>query len=191
MRKILVGLMLMICAAGWFVTRCAAHSEHNAEAAATPLQTRSSPGANPWNRGRQPADWRAEIERYHGHVGPWNVLGWRIGQAAMRELGVEWGDHSLEIICHIPMSTPYSCLIEGLMVGTGNSQGRLDLRVSEELTSATIHVSVRKIGTPRTLEFWPHAVYLNKIESRPVSELAKLVDECAKMPDADLFTIRP
>jgi hypothetical protein len=39
----------------------------------------SSAGDNPWNQGQPPEDWWAEIKRTHGHVGPWNVLGWRIG----------------------------------------------------------------------------------------------------------------
>ena len=40
----------------------------------------AEPGSKVWNAGKATADWYGEIQRYHGHVGPWNVLGWRIGQ---------------------------------------------------------------------------------------------------------------
>jgi hypothetical protein len=47
-------------------------------------------GDNDYNRGQAPEDWWGEIKRMHGHVGPWNVLGWRIGQVALRELDTKW-----------------------------------------------------------------------------------------------------
>jgi len=48
-----------------------------------------------WNKGDKPKDWRAEIERYHGHVGPWNVVGYRIAQDALDRFDVRWGEHSM------------------------------------------------------------------------------------------------
>ena len=82
----------------------------------TPQQTHSNPGENLWNKAKEPADWWGEIERVHGHVGPWNVLGWRMGKAALRELNAAWGLHELDIVCHVPLETPYSCLADGLVV---------------------------------------------------------------------------
>ena len=114
----------------------------------------SEPGSNAWNAGKAPADWHGEIERYHGHVGPWNVLGWRIGQAALREMKSEWGKHELEMVCYVPPQTPFTCLVDGLSVGTGNSQGRLDLRMAEVLTWEESFVAVRrKDGKGGVLEF--------------------------------------
>jgi hypothetical protein len=91
----------------------------------TPAATQSTPGSNIWNQAQEPTNWWNEIKQEHGHVGPWNVLGWRMGKAALRELGGTWGQHELEVICYVPLKTPYSCLADGLVVGTGNSIGRL------------------------------------------------------------------
>ena len=102
----------------------------------------SEAGTNAWNGGKAPADWYGEIQRYHGHVGPWNVLGWRIGQAALREMKSEWGKHELEVVCYVPPQTPFTCLVDGLSVGTGNSLGRLDLRLAEVLTRRETFVAV-------------------------------------------------
>ena len=150
----------------------------------------SEPGTNAWNAAKAPADWYGEIQRYHGHVGPWNVLGWRIGQAALRECKSEWGKHGLEVVCYVPPQTPFTCLVDGLSVGTGNSQGRLDLRMAEVLTWEQSFVAVRrKDGKGGVVEFRPHGAYLASIMSQPAEKLEALCQECAKMPEEKLFTI--
>ena len=152
--------------------------------------TGSSPGENLWNLGQEPEDWWGTIKRMHGHVGPWNVLGWRIGKAALRELNATWGRHELDVICHIPMKTPYSCLADGLVMGTGNSIGRLDIRLAEVMSMELIRVSVRrKDGAGPVLSFQPNVAYMNKIKGRAVEELETLSHECADMSEAALFEI--
>ena len=150
----------------------------------------SEAGTNAWNMGKAPADWYGEIQRYHGHVGPWNVLGWRIGQAALRETKSDWGKHELEVVCYVPLQTPFTCLMDGLSVGTGNSQGWLDLRMAEVLTWEQSFVAVRrKDGKGGVLEFWPHDFYLASIMNQPVEKLEVLCQECAKMPEDRLFAV--
>ena len=151
---------------------------------------RSTPGENPWNEGQAPEDWWGEIKRMHGHVGPWNVLGWRIGQSALREFDTKWGRHDLDIICYIPMETPYSCMVDGLVLGTGNSIGRLDIRLAEVMAIDLIYVAIRKKdGTGPILIFRPRPEYLRRIENRTVHELEELSKQCSKMKAGDLFQI--
>lgn len=151
---------------------------------------RSTTGENPWNQGKPPEDWWGEIERMHGHVGPWNVLGWRIGQAALREFDVKWGRHDLDIICYIPMETPYSCMADGLVIGTGNCIGRLDIRLAEVMSLDLIHVAARrKDDSGPILIFKPNSDYLRRINGRQVNELEKLSHQCINMKETDLFRI--
>lgn len=151
---------------------------------------RSTPGENPWNEGQAPEDWWGAIKRMHGHVGPWNVLGWRIGQAALREFNTEWGRHDLDIICYIPMETPYSCMVDGLVLGTGNSIGRLDIRLAEVMSINLIYVAIRrKDGTGPVLVLKPKPDYLKRIEKRTVHELEELSKQCSTMKESDLFHI--
>jgi formylmethanofuran dehydrogenase subunit E len=151
----------------------------------------SEPGTNAWNAGKAPSDWYGEVKRYHGHVGPWNVLGWRIGQAALREFKSEWGTHELEIVCYIPPQTPFTCLVDGLSVGTGNSQGRLDLRMAEVLAWQQSFVAVRrKDGKGVVAEFRPSTDYLKSIMGQPVENLEELCKHCSQMREPDLFTVR-
>lgn len=143
---------------------------------------------NLYNQGWEPQDWWSEIKRTHGHVGPWNVLGWRIGQAALREFGTKWGLHELDIICYIPLRTPYSCVADGLTIGTGNTLGRLDLRLAEVFSLHFIHVCVkRKDGKGPVLTFKPAQKYLRHIDAPKPEHLEKLSQECSEMAESDLF----
>ena len=173
---IIFGLVLVV----------SAHTEHSASSG----PVKSAAGENPWNEGKEPEDWWAAIKQMHGHVGPWNVLGWRIGKAALREFGTSWGGHDLDIICYIPMETPYSCMADGLVIGTGNSIGRLDIRLAEVMSMKLIHVGIRrKDGTGPVLIFRPRPEYLKIIETRPVEELEQLSRQCRDMKEDDLFQI--
>ena len=174
-----------------------AHEEEQHMAGETLIPDQSSdivqsiPGHNEWNRGDEPENWWDEMLRYHGHVGAWNVLGWRIGRAALREFGAQWGDHTLDIVCHLPLQTPYTCIADGLMVGTGNTMGRLDLRLAEEPTSRTLRVSIRrKDAKGEILIFEPNAGFMQHITNRPVEELANLSRECGDLDEGELFIIR-
>ena len=159
----------------------------------TPQETgivQSQPGDNAWNAGQPPGDWWAEIKRQHGHVGPWNVLGWRIGQAALREFQTPWGRHDLEIVCYTPLQTPFTCLVDGLAVGTGNSLGRLDLRLVEVFSYPQSFVAVRrKDRKGDVLDFRPSAAYLKSITDQPLAQLEPLSQQCIHRPESELFAI--
>ena len=147
-------------------------------------------GDNAYNRGRAPEDWWGEIKRVHGHVGPWNVLGWRMGQAALREFDTKWGWHELDVICYVPIETPYSCMADGLVIGTGNSLGRLDIRLAEAVSLDFIQVCIRrKDGAGPVLILKPRPAYLRHIDAPKPEQLEKLSRECSKMEEADLFEI--
>jgi len=150
----------------------------------------SAVGTNIWNQAQEPTNWWNEIKDLHGHVGPWNVLGWRMGKAALRELNTTWGQHGLDIVCHIPLKTPYSCIADGLVVGTGNSIGRLDIRLAETLTMSETYVSARrKDGVGQVLLLKPNQKYLEKIRNAPDDQLESLARECGELPEKDLFAI--
>lgn len=188
-KQVLISIILPVVALG-IATKLSAHDDEMLATNNAPSAKQSAPGQNIWNAAQEPADWWGEIKRVHGHVGPWNVLGWRMGKAASRELNTTWGQHELDVVCHVPLKTPYSCLADGLVVGTGNSIGRLDLRLAEALTISDVHVSARrKDGIGFVLLIKPNLKYLEKIRSQPDEELELLARECGKLPEKELFEI--
>ena len=192
--------MRSVCAVGFALAlvallRLRAHDGDSAPVApagrTNAVIMQSKPGANAWNSGQAVGDWWAEIKRQHGHVGPWNVLGWRMAQAALRELKSEWGRHELEIICYVPAQTPFTCMVDGLSVGSGNSLGRLDLRLAEVMDYRQSFVAVRrKDGKGDLLEFRPHAAYLKSITNQPVEALERLSREISQTAEEQLFAVR-
>ena len=147
-------------------------------------------GDSAYNRGQEPEDWWSEIQHMHGHVGPWNGLGWRIGKAALREFDTKWGWHELDIICYVPLKTPYSCMADGLVIGTGNTIGRLDIRLGEVVSLDLIQVCIhRKDGTGPVLIMKPRRAYLRHIDAPKPEQLEKLSRECSNMRESELFEI--
>ena len=146
---------------------------------------------NVYKQGREPEDWWAEIKRTHGHVGPWNVLGWRIGKAALREFETAWGRHEIDIICYVPLRTPYSCMADGLIIGTGNAMGWLDIRLAEAISLDVIQVCIRrKDGTGSVLIFKPKSEFLRHIDGPKPEALETLSRECSTMDEGDVFAIQ-
>ncbi len=183
-------VMIMISAVTILTITVLAHTDHSHDPVAVGQTVRSSAGDNPWNQGQEPEDWWQACERMHGHVGPWNVLGWRIGKAALRELDATWGRHELDIVCYIPIATPYSCMADGLIIGTGNSLGRLDIRLAEVMSMNQIHIAVkRKDNTGDILVFKPKLDYMELIETRPVDELESLSRRCVTLNEKKIFNL--
>ena len=190
----LVLVVIIICGLGIGVLTCPRYVLGSSEQAHPSDEAHHFVGAvggdNAYNRGRPPEDWWGEIKRIHGHVGPWNVLGWRIGKAALREFDTKWGWHELDIICYVPIKTPYSCMADGVVIGTGNSIGRLDIRLAEAVSLDLIQVCIRrKDGKGPVLIVRPRRAYLRHIDAPKPEALEKLSRECSHMEESDLFEI--
>ncbi len=70
------------------------------------------------------------LERFHGHLGPYLVLGYRMGVAARRELCAGPFDLVAEVCSG--RSPPMSCMADGIQVGAGCTTGKGTLRVRGE-----------------------------------------------------------
>ena len=58
-------------------------------------------------------------EKLHGHLGPFLVIGVRMGKTVKRILNPNTGDKSeLEATVKIPLLTPISCIIDGIQTNT-------------------------------------------------------------------------
>ncbi len=64
-----------------------------------------------------------EAERFHGHLGPWLVLGILAGEAALKKLKCK-KYFGLSIRVWGASRKPKSCLIDGLQLSTGATYGK-------------------------------------------------------------------
>lgn len=81
---------------------------------------------------RHPTDpeWVARAALFHGHLGPWLIVGAMIGQDAVRRLE-SLGHWKIDVTCWMPpdkQRTPFSCLLDGLQVSSGATLGKQNIR---------------------------------------------------------------
>lgn len=66
------------------------------------------------------------LARFHGHVGPYVVLGNMIGEHAVtRYKFPQYFGITVEAEC--PAEPPFSCLLDGLQIGTGATMGKRNI----------------------------------------------------------------
>ena len=88
----------------------------------------------------------ARVKEVHGAAGPWAVAGYRIGERALKELGLARHSHELDVVHRCPMQVQYSCMADGLQAATGASSGKLNLHI-EEATVDGLQTVVRNRST--------------------------------------------
>ena len=91
-------------------------------------------------------DWTWE---FHGHRCPFMPIGYRMGLAAMRELGVaRVKDHGVFALVEIGVGHPQTCMADGVMSATGCTYGKLMMeRLGYGKMAMVLHVPGR--GTVR------------------------------------------
>ena len=66
-----------------------------------------------------------EAVAFHGHLGPFLVVGLRMGLIGLRELKTSGSDFDLQAIAILKQTTPFSCAIDGIEgSGVGGDAGR-------------------------------------------------------------------
>lgn len=68
-----------------------------------------------------------EAGKFHGHLGPFVVIGYRIGSYAVSKLDPE-DEFDLEAALYIPLKTPFSCIIDGIQCSTKCTLGKWNIK---------------------------------------------------------------
>ena len=68
-----------------------------------------------------------EAERFHGHLGPWLVLGVRAGEFALNKLKCK-KFFGIQVKVWGATQKPKSCLIDGLQLSTGATYGKGNIK---------------------------------------------------------------
>ena len=128
---------------------------------------------------------------FHGHLGPFLVIGLRMGLIGLRELKSEKGTGKLRVTASLKYSVPFSCVLDGIQVTTGCTFGnqKLTLRdasgISAEFqlpSKKQVKVAVNQIAFNKLKK----KLLSEKISNSEIQELAKLV---ASVPENDFFVI--
>lgn len=120
---------------------------------------------------------------FHGHLGPYLVLGLRAGLTATNMLGYAPLESNAEVETHL--STPQSCFIDGVQFSSGCTLGKMNIKIREAatLSAVTFHRGGRRIRVKVKDKV------LERLRRTPSREMEKLALTLAEEPDDQLFDI--
>ncbi len=128
----------------------------------------------------------------HGHLGPFLVIGVRLGLIGIRKLGLEKNDEKLHVTAMLKNAVPFSCVLDGIQVTTKCTIGnkRIRLKNSPGIAAKFEHSKGRQVTVevkPTAFERLKNELLRESISSEKVQKLAQAV---ASMPEKELFIIR-
>lgn len=74
---------------------------------------------------------------FHGHKGPFLVLGYRIGRLAVEILKPE-SEFDMRTEVYVPLRTPFSCILDGIQCATKCTLGKFNISWRASNTIAVI-----------------------------------------------------
>ncbi len=124
-----------------------------------------------------------DLAAFHGHLGPYIVLGYRIGRYVRQHFCSDPFQMNAEVFCEgVP---PQSCLADGIQIGSGCTLGKRNIEIvaSEEIRCEFACCERKIVIKPRQISFPPQGGdnYGQLIE--------KLAEDMYSMRDFELFTL--
>ncbi len=123
--------------------------------------------------------------RFHGHLGPWLVIGLRAGIYARRRFKCSQFQICATVFC--PSKPPVRCVIDGVQLGAGCTLGKGNIRHRTARGFCRIHFSAHRQQV--TLSVRPEI--FNSIAKPPSGQVKQLAYQIARMPLEQIFTVKP
>jgi formylmethanofuran dehydrogenase subunit E len=124
----------------------------------------------------------------HGHLGPFLVIGVRIGRVAKQILDPEnQGKGELYASVEVPLQTPFSCILDGVQSTTHCTIGNQRLRMEKSRRNITARFETTESGKTLSIVVNPETVkeITEKISKGATNEA--LAEAIASMPENELL----
>jgi len=113
-----------------------------------------------------------EAAKFHGHLGPWLIIGYRAGAIARDKLGPR-DFHDLHCTVRVPNKVPYSCSIDGVQASASCTLGKGNISVEDSEDFEFFFVNT---ATKESLRLRLRRDLLAKLSSfRSIEEASKYV----------------
>lgn len=128
-------------------------------------------------------------EKLHGHLGPFLVVGVRMGRTAMEILNPNTGENELRVTAKTPLHTPFSCVIDGIQATTKCTIGNQRLRIEDSQEEIT--ATFEKQNSTKALRVTVNPKVVKDLVNRASEGVSneKLAWKIARTPVNQLFTI--
>lgn len=124
-----------------------------------------------------------ELERlktFHGHIGPWAVVGYRMGEIARRKF-----PEKLWVVVYTGTKPPISCLIDGVQFTSCCTMGKGNIKIRDDNQAMGMFYDERSILEIRLKDDWRRRIEAETTNENE-EEMAMQVFEAK---DEDLFRI--
>jgi formylmethanofuran dehydrogenase subunit E len=124
-----------------------------------------------------------ELARFHGHLGPFIVIGYRMGRYALQKLGNNPFAVKASVYCS--GVTPQTCLADGIQLGSGCTLGKGNIEIiKSDIVWSEFSSNGTKIRlTPLGLQ------QLNEDTPDYELEIEKYAANLYTLPDEQLFSV--
>lgn len=129
-----------------------------------------------------------DAARFHGHLGPFLVIGVRMGEIAKKQLGLKDENRvGLDAWIRAPLYPPFSCVIDGIQVATGCTVGNQKLKIEE--SPKEIRANFRLEGSNRTVKILVNSMVVRSLtDDMSIGVNAELLaTRVARMRKGQLF----
>ena len=130
---------------------------------------------------------------FHGHLGPFLVIGIRMGLAGLKELGESASKRHLLITASLPLRVPFSCIIDGIQVSTKCTVGnrKLRLRAAKEVR-VEFRTDAKEPKVVISLNSYLLKSLRKRLRQMSISDrrVRQLASEVMGRPESELFTVR-
>ncbi|UCE44026.1 MAG: formylmethanofuran dehydrogenase subunit E family protein [Candidatus Bathyarchaeota archaeon] len=142
----------------------------------------------------QPMELNTILKRaieFHGHFGPFLVIGVRMGLIGLRELKSEKDSKKLRVTASLKYSVPFSCILDGIQVTTGCTLGnqRLTLKDAPDISAEFQLPNKNRVTITVNQNAFKKLKKELQIEGIPDLKIQELAHTITSMPETDLFLV--
>ncbi len=127
----------------------------------------------------------------HGHLGPFLVLGIRMGLIGLRELGTKRGNQKLRVTVLTKPSVPFSCVLDGVQASTKCTIGNRKLKLRNSLRTVSAKFQILEVNTVTVTLYPAKREELEKLLLKHVGfqEVEKIAHNVISIPERELFKV--
>jgi formylmethanofuran dehydrogenase subunit E len=127
---------------------------------------------------------------FHGHLGPFLVIGIRMGNMARRTLKPNVKENKrLQVTVKIPLLTPFSCILDGIQTTTQCTVGNQKLKTENSQKEITAQFELQNSNKAMKVLVNPKIIEELKKEMSEGITNEELARKIAHIPENQLFKI--
>jgi formylmethanofuran dehydrogenase subunit E len=127
----------------------------------------------------------ANARNFHGHLGPWLVIGMRAGSYARRRFKCSPFELTATVLC--PAKPPVRCIIDGIQLSSGCTMGKGNIH--HKITNRSCQVQFTHRRHQLKLTVRPEVFQL--LQQVPSDRTAIAAFRVARLPFQQLFLVKP